>query len=189
MNARGNQGKCQQGASIIEIVIALAVLSILIAVAVPSFSEWINNSQIRTGAESILSGLQTARGEAVRRNANVQFTLTSPGTTGGTGWTITLVNTGEQLASAPGGEGARNVLVTPTPGGTNAVTFTGFGRTPDPPNNVNTADGSDLMTQIDIDSTVLAADLSREMRILIGSGGQIRMCDPNVTDASDPRAC
>jgi type IV fimbrial biogenesis protein FimT len=59
---------------------------------------------------------------------------------------------------------------------------------PAPPGNLN-ADGSSLLTQIDIDSAVMAAANSRDMRILIGTGGQIRMCDPNVAEATDPRAC
>lgn len=178
----------QRGTSIIEVVISLVVLAVLIALGVPSLTEWIQNAQIRTAAESIMSGLQTARTEAVRRNMNVQLTLTSPATTGGTGWTVTLVNTGETIQFAPDAEGARNAVITPTPGDANAVTFTGLGRMPAPPGNLN-ADGSPLLTQIDIDSAVMSAADSRDMRILISTGGQIRMCDPNVAEATDPRAC
>jgi len=178
----------QRGATLIETVIALVVLGILIVMGAPSLSDWLQNAQIRTGAESLMSGLQTARSEAVRRNTNVQFTLTNPAAAGGTGWSVTLVSTGEVIQSAPDGEGARNAIVTPTPGDAYAITFTGLGRPPSPPANLN-ADGSTLLTQLDIDSTVLAAADSREMRILLSTGGQIRMCDPNVSDTTDPRAC
>lgn len=171
-----------------EMLIALVVLVILILVSLPGFTEWINNGQIRTATESIMSGLQAARNEAVRRNANVQFSLTNAGTVGGTGWSIMLVSTQTVLQNAPDAEGAAKTMVTLTPGDATAVTFTGVGRTPVPPNNLN-IDGSSLLTQIDIDSTVLAADSSRNLRILISTGGQIRMCDPNVTSTNDPRAC
>lgn len=178
----------QRGVSIIEIATALAVLAILLVLGIPTFTEWIGNARIRTAAESLMSGLQSARNEAVRRNASVQFTLRSPGVASGTGWTVTLAATGEELQSAPNGEGTGLIVVTPTPADANAVTFTGLGRTPAPPANLN-LDGSSLLTQLDVDSSGLPAATSREMRIMISSGGQIRMCDPNVGDATDPRAC
>lgn len=178
----------QAGASLIETVIAIVVLAILVAMGVPAFTEWLNNAQIRTAAESVLSGLQTARNEAVRRNANVQFTLLSPTTVGGTGWTVSIPGTGQLIQSAAAGEGSRTAIITPTPGDAYAVTLTGYGRTPEPPANLN-ADGSSLLTQIDFDSSVLSAADSRELRIVITAGGQIRMCDPNIGDATNPRAC
>jgi type IV fimbrial biogenesis protein FimT len=177
------------GFSLIELVVTLAVLAILIVLGAPSIAEWMQNAQIRTGSESILSGLQTARNEAVRRNTNVEFRLTNPTVAGGTGWTVILANTGEQIQAAANNEGARNAIATPTPGGAAAVTFNGFGRMPAAPNDVNPTDGSVLMTQIDIDSAVLPAAKSREMRILISTGGQILLCEPAVTEAADPRKC
>lgn len=179
----------QQGFSLIEIAITLVVLAILIMIGGPSLAEWLQNAQIRTGSESILSGLQAARNEAVRRNTNVEFRLTNPATAGGTGWIVILANTGEQIQAAANSEGARNAIATPTPNDAAAVTFNGFGRTPAVPNNVNPTDGSPLMTQIDIDSSVLSATNSRELRILISTGGQILMCEPAVTEATDPRKC
>lgn len=179
------------GMSLIEVVITLVVLAVLILLGAPSLSEWIQNSQIRTAAESTMSGLQAARNEAVRRNTNIEFRLTNPTATGGTGWRITLAGSDIPIQSAPDAEGSAKAIVTPTPGEADTVTFTGLGRTPDAPNNKN-ADGTLLLTRIDIDSSVLAADKSREMRILISTGGQIRMCDPNVSNTAvplDPRAC
>lgn len=184
----GSQCRLQAGASLIELAIVLVIMALVLTMAAPNFVEWINNGRIRTAAETIMAGLQTARSEAVRRNANVQFTLTSPGTSGGTGWTVVLVNGNEEIQSAPNGEGTANIIATPSPGDANAVTFTGLGRTPPAPTNLN-ADGSALLTQIDIDTTVLPAATSRELRILINAGGQLRLCDPNVTDGTDPRAC
>jgi type IV fimbrial biogenesis protein FimT len=189
MNSRNLARQRVQGLSLIELMITLAVLAFLLVIGAPSISEWLQNSQIRTGSESILSGLQTARNEAVRRNTNVEFRLANPTVAGGTGWTVLLANTGEQIQAASNSEGARNAIATPTPGGATAVTFNGFGRTPAAPNNVNPTDDSVLMTQIDIDSAVLSAAKSREMRILISAGGQILMCEPAVTEATDPRKC
>lgn len=63
----------QQGLTLIEIVIAMALGATLLGMAVVSFREWIQNAQIRTAAESIQNGLQLARAEAVRRNNQVRF--------------------------------------------------------------------------------------------------------------------
>ena len=169
-------------------LITIVIIAILVATGIPSFTEWLQNAQIRTATESIMSGLQAARTEAVRRNSNAVFTLTNPAAVGGTGWTVTLASTGEVLRSAAAGEGSRTAIVTPTTNDAYAITFTGLGRTPDPPNDMN-ADGSALLTQIDADSSVLPAAESRNLRILISAGGQMRMCDPTVVDATDPRAC
>jgi type IV fimbrial biogenesis protein FimT len=184
----GRPGIAQRGVSLVEIGIVLLIIAIVVAMGIPSFSEYLQNAQVRTATESIMTGLQTARNEAVRRNAPVTFALTAPTVAGGTGWTVALARTGEVVKSAAAGEGSRTAIVNPTPADAFSVTFTGLGRTPDPPNNIN-PDGSTLLAQIDIDSTVLAADVSRNLRILIAPGGNMRMCDPNVADATDPRAC
>lgn len=180
-------GGYQSGASMVEIAISLVIIALIISMGAPSMAELIQNSRIRTAAESILSGLQAARSEAVRRNANIQFALSNTGASGGTGWTITLVNGNQQLQSAPSGEGTANIVVTSSPNGATTATFTGVGRTPI--NGLN-SDGSPVLTQIDIDTTALPASISRELRITISAGGQVRLCDPNVSPGStDPRAC
>lgn len=177
----------ERGVTLVEIAIGLAIVALTLAIGTPMMADWLQNLQIRNAAEAIQNGLQLARGEAVRRNTNVEFILSSPGTAGGTGWTVRTVGTGTVLQSKPDGEGSAKAVLSVTPGGANTVTFNGFGRMPTtPPNN---DDGSAFMTQIDVDSSVLAAADSRELRVLIGSGGQIRMCDPNVADTTDPRSC
>ena len=57
-----------RGISLIEILIGLAILGIGMAWGVPSYSVWMQNLQIRNMAESIVSGLQVARSEAIARN-------------------------------------------------------------------------------------------------------------------------
>ena len=52
-------------------------MGILFIMGVPSFKSWIQNTQIRTATEAIQNGLEVARAEAVRRNTQVRFQLTS----------------------------------------------------------------------------------------------------------------
>lgn len=170
----------QHGMTLIELMITLTILGILVVAAMPSYSKWIQNSQIRTASDATLNGLQLARAEAVRRNAAVAFAFGS-----GTAWTITMVSDSTVVQSRPAGEGSKSVTSTVTPNGATTVTFNGLGRV-----GAN-ADASDSITQIDLDvpTTILAAVDSRDLRILIGTGGQLRLCDPNVSDTGDPRKC
>jgi len=65
----------QQGFTLVELMIAVAVLGILLSVGVPSFKAWLLNTKIRTTAEAMQNGLQLARAEAVRRNERVRFVI------------------------------------------------------------------------------------------------------------------
>jgi prepilin-type N-terminal cleavage/methylation domain-containing protein len=62
-----------RGFTLIEVVVVMLIATILFAVINASFTEWLRNSRIRSQAESILSGLQMARAEAVKRNRFVRF--------------------------------------------------------------------------------------------------------------------
>jgi len=128
-----------------------------------------------------LSGLQLARTEAVRRNLNVQLAF---GT--GSTWTVSVPSTGEQIQTRSSAEGStENVTVTKTPGAATMITFNSLGR------RTANANASAAIDQIDIDvpTALLAAAKSRELRITISPGGNVRMCDPSVTITGDPRKC
>ena len=90
-----------RGFTIIELMIALAVVGILFAVGFPSMSAWLQNSNIRAAAEGGLNGMQLARAEAVRRNAGVQLAFDANG-----GWTANVVAGGEVIQARPSGEGS-----------------------------------------------------------------------------------
>lgn len=166
----------QRGVTLIELMIGIAIMAILLAVGLPGFKVWMLNTQIRTATESIQNGLQLARAEAVRRNEQVNFIL---GT--GTSWAVSTV-AGTAIQSRPSSEGSVNVTVTATPAGATTATFNALGRLANP---------TTAPTQIDLDvpTTILPANESRELRINITSGGQIRTCDPIFTATDDPRKC
>lgn len=175
------QAARQRGVTLVELLIGIAILSVLLVVALPEFSTWIQNARIRTAAESVLSGMQLARNEAVRRNLNVQFAFGA-----GSTWTVSVPSTLEQIQTRSSAEGAtENVTLTRTPGAATTITFNSLGR------RTANADASPAIDQIvvDLPEAVLALSKSRELQITISPGGNVRMCDPNVTDTSDPRKC
>lgn len=171
----------QAGFTLVELMIGIVILAILAAVAVPSFQTWLLNSQVRNAAESISNGLQRARAEAVGRNTDVEFVLTDTSSS----WTVKVAG-GADIETRSSSEGSNSVTVSAVDAGSNAattITYNGFGGI-----KATNADASAPFTQVDVDSAILSAAESQELRITIGLGGNVRMCDPHAT-AGTPRAC
>lgn len=195
----------QRGVSLIELMIGIVIMAILLAAGMPTFGRWLQDTQVRTAAESIQNGLQTARNEAVRRNTNVRFNLTS--SAGLATWTVCVVvgnACGEVIQQRSAAEGGGNARVgvstampaTPVPvtqyaaalaagaglsgAGGAGVTFNGVGAIPAA--NI----GTDI-TRIDV-VNALAND-ARRLVIVVGAGGLTRMCDPLHALASNSQGC
>jgi type IV fimbrial biogenesis protein FimT len=189
------------GFTLIELMVTIAVLGLLMMVGLPSIAAWLQNTQIRTSAEATQAGLQLARAEALRRNASVRFQLVSSLTSGcalstsGTNWVVSLadptgacdVDPSDTVAplivqKRAGIEGSPNAVVAALGG--SSVVFSGLGRVL----------GAGAITQIDISNPAggacqTASGPMRCLRLTVGSGGQVRMCDPTVADNTDPRFC
>lgn len=196
----------QAGVTLIEMMIALTVMGLLVLLAMPNMSVWLNNTQIRTAGETLLNGITLARAEAIRRNLVVRFQLTTSLdgsctlSMTGTNWVVSLDDPSGACDSAPSGvgspqviqkksgsEGAQRAAVAATGGTT--VYYNGLGRSINP-------GGVASLTQIDITNPAGVCQnvdptngTMRCLRITISPGGQAKLCDPAVTDATDPRIC
>lgn len=191
------------GFTLIELMITIALIAILLALGAPALVRWNQNNQVRALAESLQSGLMVTRGEAVRRNAAVRFQLltTTDATCAlsdtGRNWVVSLddpagnCNVAASDDVAPRilkvgavAESARNAAV--NAGGVAVVTFNGLGQ-------ASTAATIDVTNpaagQCITSATTGAADRVRCLRVTVSGGGQVRMCDPAVTDVNDPRRC
>ena len=178
-----------RGGTIIELLIAIAIMAVLIAMASPSIESWTLNSQIRTGAESLLDGLQRARNEAVKRNTHVEFVLNHNGMD--IEWTMQIPNPAPTtvVETRPPKEGTDRVKVQAYPVGTNIITFDGKGRRWGQPASGKNFDNTDQMDRICVGSTVLPGAKSRNLEINVKLTGEVRMCDPEVADSADNRYC
>ena len=161
----------QIGLTLIELMVTIAIASILMMLAVPSFKNLLANYQIRTAAQAMHDGLQLARVEAIRRNERVIFTKDAQ-----SGWTITVESDSSVVQARPHTEGSSAVTVTVTPSAATKVTFDGLGRVK--PNTGATASITQLV--MDVPTTMLAAADSKELRITVSTGGAVRLCDPNA---------
>jgi type IV fimbrial biogenesis protein FimT len=168
----------QQGFSLIELVVTMVVLVSVATIAIPAFQTSIGNAQIRTVAESIHSGLQQARMEAIKRNARVKFTLQT-----NSGWQIGCVTpttscpTTITQKSATEGSSSNTTVAADN----STAVFSGFG-TRDPATPVG-------LSVVNITNSQVRAEERRSLRVLLAAGGNVRVCDPSVTTAGDTRAC
>jgi len=178
------------GFSLIELMVVVAVLGILTAFALPSYSVWMENTRIRNAAESIQAGLQIARIEAIKHNAPVQFTL---GGVTPSQWTVGCVTVVANtcpatIASHSGTEGGAAHITVDAVGGATTVVFNSLGTVVQAA--ANALPAAQALTQVDVDSSAFSATDRRNLRILISAGGGSRMCDPYTgLPATDARKC
>ena len=192
------------GFTLIELMIGLAIGAILLVLALPGYSTWIADAQIRNAAESIASGLRYAQAEAIRQNSTVQFVLDP--TAGSGGWTADLVDittcktVGASVQVGTFKEGANRVSFTALDingvAGATVVTFTSMGdRMKNGAGAIKNCDGTEMLGEVDIGSAVAGA---RQLNVIVfggksGVAGQgnrsgIKICDPKWP-ATDPKGC
>ncbi|MFZ6845986.1 GspH/FimT family pseudopilin [Undibacterium sp. RuTC16W] len=87
MNTIDTKNTIFAGFSLIELLIVIAVASILLAVGIPSFRTFIDSQKIVTTASEFYGGINMTRAEAIKRGARVDMVATD-GTNWNKGWTI-----------------------------------------------------------------------------------------------------
>jgi len=189
----------QQGVTLIELCIGIAIVAVLIVLALPTFTAWLQNSQIRVAADAIQNGISIARSEAIRRNTSVRFQFTDTADNScaiavtGKNWIVSLDDPSGACGSAasdtavpriiqmrPASDGTPNAVVA---AGQSSIVFTGLGRVnPVPAANIN------INVTNPTGGSCAAAGPMRCLRIVVSTGGQVRMCDPAFA-STDPQGC
>lgn len=202
-----------KGFTLIELIVCVAILSVLLGLGMPAYKDWAARTKVRVAGESLLTGLVLARNQALQRNAQVHFYLTSDLTAScslsgsGSSWVVSMDSPASGCNAAPsdtaapriiqtrsGNEGASRVTVsalTPTNGAANRLIFTGLGRvfsTDSAGNSTNPITTINLSFP-DAGTCQSAGGNVRCLRVQITTGGEARLCDPAVSNANDPRIC
>lgn len=186
--------------TIIELMVALSIIALLAVLAVPSFSEWIANSKVRSTAEEVANGLRMAQSEALRKSVPVAFVITSttpaanatPATSAGN-WYV------QQLPQTGSGSTTSAMVQSSTYGSRNSVTIAAstpvvcFGSLG---NQITVASASALWSGVASCSpnsqtyNVTLSNATRSLRVTLTAGGQIRLCDPSKTlSNTNPDGC
>jgi type IV fimbrial biogenesis protein FimT len=215
---RGSRcGSRTGGFTLIEMMIAIAVLGLLLGLALPSFNDMIRNARVRAAAETYLGALNLARTEAIKRNVTVTFGLidsdpkdistTAPtyvatGTTSVRHWAVFVEDGGirelldSRIEAEGGGNAAANGIslttdIPATPALSQVrLTFDALGRAVNLTGNARidvALAGSACATD-----TAKGAGTVRCQRVVVSPAGAPRLCDPAVVSSSaarDPRQC
>lgn len=184
-----------QGMSLIELMVSIAIISLLVVLGTPTYSTWIANTKIRSAAETIQNGLRLARTEAVQAGAPARFEISSAATD----WTVcvpaaatpnTCASAQRTIQAHVAADGTTSVRVggSTTPGvalatdvsSTSAsgkgVTFSALGRVV----------GTTPLVKVDAASAVAG---TRRLVTAISPGGSVFMCDPVLDPSVSPQGC
>jgi type IV fimbrial biogenesis protein FimT len=186
-----------RGFTIVELLVTITVLGIVLMLGLPNMSAWLQNTQIRTSAEAMVSGLQLARTEALRRNRQVRFNVVDTLDAGcnliatGGSWVVSMADPSGKCNVDPsdttdpfivqrrsGQDGSQNVAVSAT---ASTVLFNGLGSAGAPVQFAVTNPNGGTCQQ--------SGGTMRCLQINVSASGSVRMCDPAVGDATDPRKC
>ena len=191
----GRKGK---GFTLIELVTVMAIIAMLLGLAVPSFSRWINNAKVRTGAETLQNALRLAQAEAIKRSHQVAFVLTNATAAesalpvaNGQNWYIQVLPTvaGETVDAAyvqGGSVGNQTNGISVT--GPAIICFNSIGVLV-----ANAATG--IGTNCTAPTDVVTYDISRsgadrQLEVQVSPTGAVRMCDKSKTlSTTTPDGC
>jgi len=181
-----NAGVKKRGFTLIELMVAVSLFGLLLALAIPTYTNFISNSQVRNAAEAMLNGVLAAQTAAVNANTQTQLIVTP-----GTGWQIQFVNPDTSIpAQAPVPpapylltESAPQATVTPKPAGATELTFDAFGRI------IPNADTSASISCLIVTNNGYAS--ARTLWVIVSNSTQAtgtKLCDPAAA-ATEPQAC
>lgn len=204
------QAGAAAGFTLVEALVALAVFAILLALGIPSMSNWMLSNKALAAGELYAEGFRLARLQAIGHNAASRVLFTPNAGNGQMDWQVDLcfptpvvpcgANSGvwSSTAAAAAGDpegsagyksvfrsaGAlpQDTVLTPTllPDGASALYFTPLGW-------VDTNFAARL-TRIQLDPDVAHAASVRSTALVINLAGSVTRCDPAVA-IPDSRAC
>jgi type IV fimbrial biogenesis protein FimT len=197
----------------IEAIVTLSIFAILTALGIPAMRTWMADNKVRAVTDNLQNGLRLAQAESLRRSRQVVFALTNTNATStsalpvsavanGTSWAIYTLPSMTDGSETPafiqsGVLSTTSTSVAINSNGTAALCFNEAGRLISSSNSaLATVTGGATCTvptsgtppvQI-FNISLTGAD--RPLEVKVALGGQVHMCDPNITlSAAYPEGC
>ena len=76
-----------RGFTLTELMFVVTILAVLVALALPSYNQFVRNQRVKSASFEVFSSLMQARSEAITRNASV--TMAPVSGNWANGWTVT----------------------------------------------------------------------------------------------------
>ena len=186
---------------IVEVLVAIAIIGLLMALAAPSATTWIQNNQLRSAADSILNGIQIAahRGAQAQHQGLLPAHRSGARPRGRSASTTPRPTPARPIRSSRARARARarrtrawawrsavhrhrHRARRPATACPRRSTFDSFGRVaPTAPINI---------TRVDVrNPDALRGRRAPPRDHRLGAAGRCRMCDPKLTKATNPQGC
>lgn len=168
--------------TLIELLVAMTIAGLLLVLALPGYTLWLADSEIRNGAQSVANGLRTAQAAAISHNLDAQFVL------GATGWNVAMVATPlVPLQTASFNEGSQRATFAGIDQGGLAATTIAFNALGQAIFNATN------LVRVDVSMPSVAG--TRALRVLVGflptsnvPFHGVKLCDP-AWAWPDPKGC
>lgn len=175
------------GFTLLELMVALVVVSILLTVGLPGFSASVRQNCTITAANTMLTVLTAARSEALKRDRNVGICKSKDGVACATGSAVTWDSGYLMYVDADGDrekDAAEVVIRAEIPLST-CTTITGAG------NFINRVTYNGLgKASSNSNFRVVANDSDRhQRRVVISPSGRPRVCNPDKVTSSSVEDC
>jgi type IV fimbrial biogenesis protein FimT len=164
-----SMGRIQQGFTLIELMITIAILGVLAMAGIPELASYLGNSKLRESANTVAAAVSLARSEAIKRNSTVSLTVS--------GSTLTVLRESDSklLWSGNTPEGVTTTVLTSagSPATGSKAVFNSQGQL--------TPFGSALAIATNLSNKACSSDL-RCPAVLIEAGGATNVCSKGAAN-------
>ena len=185
--------RAMAGFTVVELIIAVAIVAILAGLAVPMFSDAVAARRVHAIAQSLAATLQTAQTEAIRRNRAVEvaFTTATPtsanvvsatavSASSARGWISRVVNASGSTDFVGGQSLTGDFSSITLTQSIKSVAYTPTARVLD----MSAGSSAPVTLGSPVSIRVATAGSARKMCVTVMNGGSVRICDPSVSYAT-----
>jgi type IV fimbrial biogenesis protein FimT len=102
--------RMSRGFTLIELLIVVVVMGVLLAIGIPSFTDFIRTQRVKTASFELFASLVFARSEAITRNTAV--TVSPSGGNWANGWSVTYVDAASVTQTSRTREALPSITIT-----------------------------------------------------------------------------